>query len=227
MFKKLRSPSVTYKSSDEICKGSTDTLDQEQIYPVEFLNSLKFQGMPPHELNLKTGLPVMLLRNVYPSEGLCNGTRLIITDLAKFVLRARIITGSHIGNTALILRIALTSTKSKWPFIMKRIQFPIKPCYAMTINKSQGQSLNLVGLYLPTPVFSHGQLYVALSMVTNPKGLKILMIADNDKELQDHTRNIIYKETFTNLHEYIEVLLYPFTMQLIVFLLLLKNCTSK
>jgi hypothetical protein len=149
MFKKLQGQSVTYKSSDEICKGSTDALEQEHLYPIEFLNSLKFQGMPPHKLKLKIGLPVMLLRNVNPTQGMCNGTRLVITHLGEFVIQARIITGSNIGGVVLIPRITLTSNRNQWPFIMKRRQFPIKACYAMTINKSQGQSLDFVGLYLP------------------------------------------------------------------------------
>ncbi|XP_021974578.1 ATP-dependent DNA helicase PIF1-like [Helianthus annuus] len=155
--------------------------------------------MPPHALHLKEGLPIMLLRNVNPSQGLCNGTRLIITDLGKFVIKARILTGSNRGDTALIPRITLSSTKSKWPFIMKRRQFPVKPCYAMTINKSQGQSLKVVGLYLPRPVFSHGQLYVALSRVTTPEGLKIVIVGDDNGSMKNHTRNIVYKETFNNL----------------------------
>ncbi|XP_035837612.1 uncharacterized protein LOC110893035 [Helianthus annuus] len=199
MFAQLRRTAKTYKSSDEICHASTDVLEQEQLYPSEFLNSLTFPGMPPHALHLKEGLPIMLLRNVNPSQGLCNGTRLIITDLGKFVIKARILTGSNRGDTALIPRITLSSTKSKWPFIMKRRQFPVKPCYAMTINKSQGQSLKVVGLYLPRPVFSHGQLYVALSRVTTPEGLKIVIVGDGNGSMKNHTRNIVYKETFNNL----------------------------
>ncbi|XP_071740770.1 uncharacterized protein [Rutidosis leptorrhynchoides] len=199
IFKQLQGATMTYKSSDEICKGSTDNMEQQQTYPVEYLNKLNFPGVPPHKLKLKIGQPVMLLRNLCPSAGLCNGTRLILTDFQKFVLQARIITGSHIGKTIIIPQIVLTSAQSKWPFVMQRIQFPVKPCYAMTINKSQGQSLKFVGLYLPKPVFSHGQLYVALSRVTDPAGLKIVMINDSDERLKDHTRNVVYRETFFNL----------------------------
>nr|GEZ64847.1 ATP-dependent DNA helicase PIF1-like [Tanacetum cinerariifolium] len=46
MFKKLGGALVTYNSADKICKASTDTVDQHDLYPVEFLNSLNFQGMP-------------------------------------------------------------------------------------------------------------------------------------------------------------------------------------
>ncbi|XP_071740091.1 uncharacterized protein [Rutidosis leptorrhynchoides] len=199
MFKKLEGRTMIYKSSDEICKGSTDAYDQHQAYPVEYLNKLNFPGVPPHKLKLKIGQPIMLLRNLYPSAGLCNGTRLIITDFQKFVIQVRIITGSHVGDMVIIPRIVLTSAQTKWPFVMQRIQFPVRPCYAMTINKSQGQSLDYVGIYLPRPVFSHGQLYVALSRVTNPDGLKIVMVGDNEGRLPNHTRNVVYKETFHNL----------------------------
>ncbi|KAJ4780772.1 ATP-dependent DNA helicase PIF1 [Rhynchospora pubera] len=68
----------------------------------------------------------------------------------------------------------------------------------MTIHKSQGQSLDMVGLYLQEPVFSHEQLYVALSRTTSPHGLKIL-IANQDDLYKGCTKNIVYKEIFSML----------------------------
>jgi ATP-dependent DNA helicase PIF1 len=81
---------------------------------------------------------------------------------------------------------------------MSRRQFPIIVSYAMTINKSQGQSLDSVGLYLPKPVFSHGQLYVAMSRVKSKKGLKIL-IHDSENKPSNTTTNVVFKEVFQNI----------------------------
>ena len=68
----------------------------------------------------------------------------------------------------------------------------------MTINKSQGQTLDLVGVYLPKPVFSHGQFYVAISRVTSKKGLKILALDEDGKPTLE-TRNIVYQEILRGL----------------------------
>ena len=67
------------------------------MYPTEFLNSLKFPGIPNHELRLKVGLPVMLLRNINQSAGLCNGTRMTITQLGNKYIEAKIITETQVG----------------------------------------------------------------------------------------------------------------------------------
>ncbi|KAL8474965.1 hypothetical protein ACS0TY_031403 [Phlomoides rotata] len=77
-------------------------------------------------------------------------------------------------------------------------QFPALVCFAMTINKSQGQSLSTVGLFLPKPVFTHGQLYIAVSRVKTKRGLKILCL-DEEGQSCNYTTNIVYKEVFRNL----------------------------
>lgn len=68
----------------------------------------------------------------------------------------------------------------------------------MTINKSQGQSLSKVGLFMRQPIFTHGQLYVALSRVKSRQCLKILII-DDEFLISNRTKNVVYKEVFGNL----------------------------
>ncbi|XP_050889653.1 uncharacterized protein LOC127094939 [Lathyrus oleraceus] len=187
-----------YLSSD-----SVDTFDGEgneafDVLTPKFLNTLTTSGLPNHKIKLKIGTPIMLLRNIDQPEGLCNGTRLIVTRLANHVIEAKIISRKNIGGVIYIPRMDMTPTQSPWPFKMTRRQFPITICYAMTINKSQGQSLDYVGLYLPRSVFSHGQLYVAISRVKSKKGLKIL-IHDKDNHPLNSTTNVVFKEVFENL----------------------------
>ena len=141
----------------------------------------------------------MLLRNLNQSIGLCNGTRLIVTSLGDMVIQATIMSGSFAGHSVLIPRIRLTLKNHKLPFVLERRQFPIRVCYAMTINKSQGQTLATVGIYLKTPVFTHGQLYVAISRVTSKKGLKIL-IEDDNGNYCDTTKNIVYREVLAAMN---------------------------
>ncbi|XP_074300397.1 uncharacterized protein LOC141631656 [Silene latifolia] len=184
-----------YLSSDEVCSDDRGTGDGD-IHSTEFLNSIKCVGLPNHQLKLKVDAMVMFLRNIDQSRGLCNGTRLIVTDLGAHVIRCTVLTGSHKGDRVHIARLTLIpSDTSRFPVRFSRRQFPIAVCFAMTINKSQGQSLSQVNIYLPRPVFSHGQLYVALFRVTRKEGLKIL-ICDSDMRTSTTTTNVVYHEIF-------------------------------
>lgn len=76
------------------------SLETDELYPTEFLNSIVISNFPHHRLVLKVGCPIMLLRNIDQTIGLCNGTRLVITQLASRIVEATIMTGSNIGETA-------------------------------------------------------------------------------------------------------------------------------
>lgn len=185
-------------SSDRIAKSPGTHASYDLLYPIEFLNSLNGNNFPHHRLILKKGPPVMMLRNLDQAGGLCNGTRLIITNLGDMLIEAQIITGTHTGDVVLIPRFRLTLKNTRLPFVLERRQFPVKACYAMTINKSQGQTLSHVGIYLKNPVFSHGQLYVAVSRVTSKHGLK-MVIEDADNNCTDETQNIVYRDIFSTV----------------------------
>ncbi|KAH1162828.1 hypothetical protein GYH30_001368 [Glycine max] len=189
---------MEYLSVDYVDKSETLESSHFRSLTTEFLNSLTTSGLSNHSIKIKIGSPIMLLRNLDQSQGLCNGTRLIITRLAKHVIAADIISGKNIGQNVYIPRMSMSPSQSPWPFKLLRRQFPIMLSYAVTINKSQGQSLSLVGLYLPKPVFSLGKLYVALSRVKSKKGLKVL-IHDKDKKQSNSTTNVVFKEVFANL----------------------------
>ena len=146
-------------------------------------------SLPLSELMMKIGCPLMLLRNLDPKKGLCNGTCMILLWAYPCVLEVMIIGGNHHRQKAFIPRISLKPSSQQYAFILKCCQFPVWLCFAMTINKLQGQSLKHISIHLLSPVFCHGQLYVALSRVTSGKNVHILLPKDCTT-----TMNIVYSK---------------------------------
>jgi len=112
-----------------------------------------------------------------------NGTRLSVKKMMNNVIEATILTGKFKGEDVLLPRIPMIPTDM--PFKFKRLQFPVRLAFAMTINKAQGKLLQVCGLNLENPCFSHGELYVACSRVGKPSDL--FVYAPDGK-----TRNIVY-----------------------------------
>lgn len=190
---------VVYTSFDSIISDNPD--DPEVInFPIEYLNSLTVAGTPPHKLILKAGTVIMLIRNLNSKKGLCNGTRLTVVSLQKNIIKAKILNDDGNGEEVLIPRISMSPNDVSLPFKFQRIQFPIIVAYAITINKSQGQSFDYVGISLDKPVFAHGQLYVALSRCRDPQNIKIKLKATHSQgkliagRTEVYTSNIVYKE---------------------------------
>ncbi|PWZ52035.1 1,4-dihydroxy-2-naphthoyl-CoA synthase, peroxisomal [Zea mays] len=203
MIDRFQGENMVYHSFDSAMD------DPHNYYPPEFLNTLTPNGLPPHVLKLKIGCPIILLRNIDPANGLCNGTRLVVRGFQRNSIDAEIVLGQHAGKRIFLPRIPLCpSDEEMFPFQFKRKQFPVRLSFAMMVNKAQGQTIPNVGVYLPEPVFSHGQLYVALSRATARSNIKILAIPPVDGKKTSrkgvrknptvdcgtYTKNIVYKE---------------------------------
>lgn len=182
-----------------ICTSADRTVNDDDAtrFPIEYLNSLNAAGLPPHRLAIKEGMPLILLRNLNPKQGLCNGTKLIVKEvLHGRLLRAVIANGDSRGREVLIPRITLQPSEDIYPFQWQRRQFPVRVAFAMTINKSQGQSLARVCVWLEEPVFTHGQLYVAASRIGSPENIRFAIKQMPDLPLTA-TKNVVYKEVLS------------------------------
>ncbi|GMF22530.1 unnamed protein product [Phytophthora fragariaefolia] len=181
---------------------SIDKLQDDEdwnFFEPEILNSVNINGIPPHKLTLNKGAPMMLMRNLNPDLGLCNGTRLRVVELKPNVIHAKIMTGERRGQDVLIPRIVFIrdGNDASFPYQLRRKQFPVQSAFAMTINKAQGQTVHNLGLYLASPCFSHGQLCVTLSRDTAPSKTKAVVEYPELEESDGvYTANIVYRQIF-------------------------------
>ena len=179
----LPDESVEYRSLDSVLDES-----QAMHFPIEFFNSLEVSGFPLHSLSLKLAAPIIILYSLDPPR-VTNGTRCIITKLSANTIETRISHGRYAGHDIIIPCIPLIPSNSTLFFEFRRLQFPVALCFAMTIIKSQGQTLKVVGVDLINESFTHGMLYVVLFRVGSPNCLTFLV-------REGYTCNVVYHEVF-------------------------------
>ncbi len=100
-------------------------VSMDSLYPVEFLNTLQYSGITNHKLEFKVGVPILSLRNLNQSIGLCNGTRLIVKRLGQRVIEAEIIIGNNVNKRVFIPRTIMSPSGTNWPFVLCRREFPV------------------------------------------------------------------------------------------------------
>lgn len=126
-----------------------------------------------------------------------NGTLLTVTELRPNIVVARVVNGSHAGSIVFIPRMKLQASQQENQNCvpLHRVQFPLRPAFAMTVNKSQGQTLKQMSLYLEESVFTHGQFYVALSRCGCRANVKVMVKGGVYPGREGvYTRNVVYKE---------------------------------
>ena len=179
---------VTYLSVDSLTEDEQNAENGPPI-PVEVLNHIDVSGIPSHQIQVKVGAPVVLMRNL-DAPRVVNGTLCTVLRAAPNVLELSIATGAARGEILFLPRLPLmvSAVDSGIGRPFRRLQFPVKVAFAMTINRCQGQTKKRVGIYLPSSVFTHGQLYVALSRVGSFDAVEVM-------SNQNHqTRNVVYRE---------------------------------
>ena len=150
--------------------------------------------MPPHELRLMKGAVVMVTRNLNCASRLVNSTRLIVDNITPHSIICHHIMHVNQGDAqqkVAIPRITFIADDS-CPIKFVRRQFPLRVAFAMTVHKSQGQTLQQLGLFMRYQMFCHGQLYVALSRVGDPRRVHI-MLPSHDTHF---IHNVVYTEMF-------------------------------
>lgn len=222
----------TLLSVDELVDKETRTAGMDQVQlaayereirgtTVEQLNMMTPLGFPPHELVLKEAAIAIITRNIDVSAGLVNGTRIRINKISPNLIRATVLSGSDNirGQEVGLIRVKFEGEVDK-VVRMRRIQFPIKVAFCMTINKSQGQTLDRVrllfvsksitysihtlmfqvGVYLQRPLGNHGTLYVALSRVSRPDDIRMTLEGQTEKQGFDeetqswYTTNVVDRQ---------------------------------
>lgn len=182
---KILYPEVVYMQS----KNYFRKIDDEQgsrFISMEEIRLPKY--FPPDVIQLQEGCPIVLIQAY---KGLTQGTRLIIKKIYRHKIVAEIGCGRRKGNSLIITKVPSSMMMPSANLEFIRRQYPVQLAFSMTINKVQGLEFNKIGVYFPRAAFSHGQMYVACSRVSNmAENLKVVVEENRDLSYS-HMPNIV------------------------------------
>lgn len=171
---------------------TTRTYEAYYTYPPEYrvtvndAHAFDKSGIASHLLTLAVGCPVIMMRNVIIWQGFANGTQAVVESLDGNSVTIK----TRNGKTYVAHRITFPIIVNN--MIVHRHQFPLCVGFASTISKSQGRTCDHLVIDLTTPVFTHGQLYVALTRCRSPSDIHVI------SESRDVT-NVVFQEIIFSL----------------------------
>ena len=195
---KLPGPSRFYLASDSLKEvEDTDLLTASPDGVLDWAATHMLPGLPAHRLTLKRGVVAHLMRNLSIDRGLVKNARLVIVDVGQRIVTTRLLrpslepgpVPSYLdAEPILIPRIPFHHILHS-AYTLVRRQFPLAPAYGTTFNSCQGLTLDKVSVDLTSPVFSHGQLYTALSRIRHRDDAIVRLHTD-----EKVTLNVTYTE---------------------------------
>jgi hypothetical protein len=191
--------SKTFNSTDSLADVTDSKGYLKKMLTEEQLNRKNHPSVPPHELTLKCNDNCMLMRNISVKHGLVNNARIRIMSFHKNSIRIE-----TLGDSKQDFFLPRIKFKFNYTFginyAILRKQFPLKLCYAYTIHKVQGQTMDKILLDVQEPVFCHGALYVAMSRIKKYDDIAFL-VNEKDCGTDDEqnkpfikVKNIVYKD---------------------------------
>jgi len=182
----------TFFSHDTIKEDEHNKADSDDpAMSSDYLALLREPGIPAHELRLKPGTVCSLMRNLDIDEGLVKNRRVLITKLLQNAIEVQLIDTNSSRTSFCIPRISFEFQPPGRDFTVQRRQFPLRLAYATTFNSCQGLTLDKVVLDLREDVFTHGQLYTAISRVRHRSSIRKLLAENNTTQT---CKNVVFKE---------------------------------
>ena len=128
-----------YRSADSVSCESLEAQSKAELqYPQELLNSIEGSAsFPDHEIKLKKGLIVIILRNIKPCFGHVNGTRYLVERISANFLFLTSVFCSKKGTRLTLPRMICSVPADDFPIAgFRRRQFPVGVCFCNDNQKT-------------------------------------------------------------------------------------------